>query len=589
MVRLTRFFAAHRHPRLAAWISVTLSVATVAGTLLVALPSMDDVVSPTFFVLVGLGVVGTAFTRLLKVITGRPVEYGLSWFTPVGIVCILAAVFVHPIVVPVIATVILSTLRVVYGKHQQVKRTGSIAFAALVIPYMTAGVLVENFTSAGTHPLVWVAVFTLAIVVAEILNWTIVLSLTAMVNGEIRVPRFTKESIKPVIYMAIITLFVGMTCYFYDIVMATSVLAIIAGMAYFADQAIRNHQNFLGMRALSWGITTTALNFMEKLDDRTYRHSLSSARYTRDALRKWGFPKAAQDLGFMAGLLHKAGLTGVAKRLRIAEEEFIRDDLPPVPLPGEKTFDWNELRIVDPNDPMQHVIADAQQAAASTSGEESASVSENEVFSSASGEQEPAWWRPEEGKCLLSAQDIMTLDLYPAQTALLLEGASLYGGLPDIIEQHKKDAGQQRYTHQNPRIACCVASMLKIAVKYEALTAVDGSFPQKTPTEAIVILRECEEEFDSRALHAFIEMMNERPESYRNGTDLDYENPNEQLIEIFAADIPGPFDVKGWERYGQILQQKVDSEKAFVIQFAKDYLNHTAKQREQGSEDTRGT
>lgn len=525
-------FLAHWHkPRLAVGAASALLVTATTWTAYGWASASPHALPPLFSTLaLTLCVIGGMLLMpLLEHVSPQPIRRGMTWMNPAEIPLGLIALLITPLAVLPAGLLGACALWKIYKSSN--RRNQLINLTAFVVPWMIVGELFHVFAPA-LSPVGQSVLFIGCAISGEFLAIAFSFSLFALAGGEVRIPHYSLQSLFPEFAGFLCLLIAALATVLDSGVIGAGVIFIGYGGLYATETTARAHLTAQGYRALSWGLAASIIHLLEHSDHRLQRHSLNVARYTRDIVQKVGLNKAIQELAFMAGLLHDLGLAGLGKRLRVTEEEFLRDDAPPEP--------------TNPNNSGQRNDAITPEKIINYKPEHKDNQSESPLHKvDDDNGGAPSWWRPPgvSGDALnLSDEDVQALDDHPDIIAGILTSASMYGDLPKIVARHHKAPARNRHCATNT-----IIHALRVADRYESLTAIDGSLPPMHPENAVEFLRFYVEsgDVDKTMLDAFEGVLQSRDGNYRNGTDLTYK---ETPADFLDDTLPSPINLWGWRK-----------------------------------------
>lgn len=530
--------AVRRNPKRAIFVSFLLIVASFSVAIFLAFSSGFGFISWQFFCLAGLSVFFTIASFWTTELTRSGTsEVGFCRVDLAAIPMLLAVMLFSPLAGFLVAAVTTLVLPL------QVRwRAVPANFVSYTTPYLLAGVGLSAVVDESTPLVEKLLFFMTAGFFTEALSYFLCFILFAYMDGELAIPSNPSSLYKAVGTLSLIaTVFAGAVLIF-GFVVPLVVLAVCLVLTPFAELIVRLRLGVDGQRALSWGMATAVWKLVGEQDDRLRRHSINVARYMRDFAKALKLSRGEQELAFMFGLLHDIGLSGLSRHIRVAEEEFLRDDAPPVPDPGEKTFQWEPPENVEEDDHIGQSIDQAKDTYETLSG------------GPAEGMKEPAWWRSKDAKVKLSLEDIDQLECHDINGGFLLQSAAKYGHLQELIANHHDPPAVDRPRSMKEKLL----HMIAICDRYESLTAIDGSFPAQKSEDALVFLEEyAETVFHQQTFDAFCKMMRKKSAAYRNGTDIDY-GSQLYLEDFLDHKLPSAFNVIGWLRFGLLTPSVMD-------------------------------
>lgn len=319
-------------------------------------------------ILVACTVAGLLLMSVLDGMNSSTSKRGFLFLNPAEISIALIGLFISPAVVLPAAII---GLTVLWIKHPpRMVSIGMVNLVTLTVPWIIVGLVAHTYGESFTgiqHGVILLGCAAIGMMVNIVLSAI----LSAVLDGQMNtLETFRVFSVELVAFLWLAFAIVGGVAY--DPIVSCALVVIGYGALIIVNSAASVHARAHGYRALSFGLTATILHLLSAVDERLQRHSLNTARYTRDIIQATGHNKAVQELAFMAGLLHDIGLAGLGKKLRVAEEEFLRDDMPP----------------------------------------------EDET---------PTWWYPPETDLSLSEEDVQALNEHPTIIAQLFKHSEAYG------------------------------------------------------------------------------------------------------------------------------------------------------------------
>jgi putative nucleotidyltransferase with HDIG domain len=167
------------------------------------------------------------------------------------------------------------------------------------------------------HGLGFVLLLCCASAVTMVLNWLIVGTLSAILDGlSVRAHLQSLLGLAPALGINIVL--IGLIAEIYAELGLTAlvfVLVNVLAFTYMARLVILSRERTRQYANLSWGVLSGLIRTLDERDSRAARHCAAVAAFSRDIAKHCGMSKRDQELAHTAGLLHDIGKFALSDRV----------------------------------------------------------------------------------------------------------------------------------------------------------------------------------------------------------------------------------------------------------------------------------
>jgi putative nucleotidyltransferase with HDIG domain len=192
-----------------------------------------------------------------------------------------------------------------------------VNLAAIGIPALVAGTLMDAFTSSATPRVEFLAVLAAAAVINLTVNFVLACSLLALMDGlSLRQVLRPPAQLLPALGLTVaLTLAVAEVYERFGVGASALVLLLIVAFTYMARLVVTARERTAQYASLSWGVLSGLIRTLDRRDGRAARHAAAVAAFARDITAEAGMSRRDQELAHTAGLLHDIGKFALADRV----------------------------------------------------------------------------------------------------------------------------------------------------------------------------------------------------------------------------------------------------------------------------------
>jgi putative nucleotidyltransferase with HDIG domain len=189
--------------------------------------------------------------------------------------------------------------------------------AAIGIPALVAGTLIDALVTASTTRVEFLAVVAAAAIVNLTLNFVLACSLLALLDGlSLRDVLRPPAQLLPALGLTVaLTLAVAEVYERFGLGASALVLLLIVAFTYMARLVVTARERTAQYASLSWGVLSGLVRTLDRRDGRAARHAAAVAAFARDIASEAGMSRRDQELAHTAGLLHDIGKFALADRV----------------------------------------------------------------------------------------------------------------------------------------------------------------------------------------------------------------------------------------------------------------------------------
>lgn len=188
------------------------------------------------------------------------------------------------------------------------------------LPVAVAALLMYPVVQPGDWPaddVLALATLTVASTVSLLVNWFIVSSLMAILDGRpVRPAVRAPHALVPTLALSVgFTVALAAAYQRFGIGMAAFLILLVFAFSYGAHLVTTARARTRQYASLSWGVLSGLVRTLDQRDPHAARHSAAVAAFARDIAKHVGLSERDQELAHTAGLLHDIGRFAFADRV----------------------------------------------------------------------------------------------------------------------------------------------------------------------------------------------------------------------------------------------------------------------------------